>query len=366
MARTLSSTGTRLLFVWLFVSLTSILEAQVIITFDPPGSTQTLPSAINIKGQVTGTYIQGLANGFLREPDGTIISFDVEGYGPPTAAAADINAEGEIVGNYIINDSESYLREPDGTIVTFFPPPPSFQDATSAGQLSQPSTREPDLGFTCPNLSQPTAVNDLGQITGAVGGGPCYIFLRHPNGTFTTFSVPSKSNPNQMPIAESESINLFGQITGSYFENDGVIQTGGFLWEPTGRLIRFFAPSSTYTAPRGINLLGQIAGSYQDTNSVVHGFLRQSDGKIITFDPAGSTDTEADSINARGEIAGYYLGADGINHGFVRKCDGTFINFDVPASQGTFAASINLFGEITGSYFDGTTYHGFIRTPGNN
>jgi hypothetical protein len=354
MTRFLSFAGMLLLRALLFVGMASALEAQTITTFDPPGSTNTMSNAINLEGQVTG-WSGSHPDGFLREPDGTFITFDAGGV-PPNTYPNDINSAGQIVGSYFIDiDIESFLREPDGTIIYFRP---TLPNEASPRVL-------PQNGFGCTPFgdSEAVAVNDVGQITGDFGGqGGCHGFLRQRDGTIITFDVPSESHPNEIPVAHPQAINLLAQITGNYTEDDVVIQIGGFLRLPCGSIVRFFAPNSTETIPTSINLFGQIAGYYQDTNSVVHGFLRQPNGTIITFDPTGSTHTEANSINLLGEITGFYLGRDGTHHGFLRKRNGTLTTFDPPSSRGTFAKSINLAGQITGYYFDGSSYHGFIRS----
>jgi hypothetical protein len=49
--------------------------------FDPPGSTQTEPHSINDVGEIAGSYTEGSqgTHGFVRAPDGTIMSFDPSG-----------------------------------------------------------------------------------------------------------------------------------------------------------------------------------------------------------------------------------------------------------------------------------------------
>jgi hypothetical protein len=155
----LSFAGTFLLRALLFVSMASALEAQTIITFDPPDSTNTMPSAINLEGQITGNYFAGTGNphGFLRKNDGTFVTFDVPliGY-PSNASPMDINAAGEIVGSYLnVIDFESFLRKRDGTLVFFFP---NLQNEASTQEL-------PQIGCLPFGDSKAVAINDLGQIT---------------------------------------------------------------------------------------------------------------------------------------------------------------------------------------------------------
>src|SRR5690349_553986 len=70
-----------------------------IIKFDPPGSTETLPFAINSSLWIIGTYLAGnsLSHSFLRTPDGTITTIDVPGATCGTYANS-INRSGVIVG----------------------------------------------------------------------------------------------------------------------------------------------------------------------------------------------------------------------------------------------------------------------------
>src|SRR6266513_516833 len=74
--------------------------AQSIETFDVPNGTHTRPSGINAAGQITGYYVGQVDSyhGFLREPDGTIISFD----GPGSASIKPLvmNDAGQIAGYY--------------------------------------------------------------------------------------------------------------------------------------------------------------------------------------------------------------------------------------------------------------------------
>ena len=75
--------------------------AQTITTFDPTGSTFTVPRAINPAGQITGDYFgaNAMNHGFLRKTDGTFTTFDPTGstLTYPTA----INPAGQITGSYV-------------------------------------------------------------------------------------------------------------------------------------------------------------------------------------------------------------------------------------------------------------------------
>jgi hypothetical protein len=103
-------------------SNTPLLRPQpTFITFDPPGSTNTVPRSINPAGEITGFYEDTslVSHGFLRARDGTITTFDPPGsiYTAPQS----INPAGEITGLYqdVNFEPHGFLRPRDGTIITF-------------------------------------------------------------------------------------------------------------------------------------------------------------------------------------------------------------------------------------------------------
>ncbi len=117
-----------------------------IITFNPPGSSGTIATAINSTGQITGSYYDGsVSHGFLRQPGGSIITFDPAG--SSNTQAKGINSTCQIAGYYLGADStyHGFLRQPDGSITTF--------DAPGAGTGSNQGT-----------FAQ--AINPAGKITG--------------------------------------------------------------------------------------------------------------------------------------------------------------------------------------------------------
>src|SRR5690242_12176357 len=97
--------------------------AATYTTFDPKGSVETVPVAINNGPSITGYWIDGSAvtHGFLRASDGTITKFD-----PKNSTATfpiGINATGWIVGFFDdANGEHGFLRAPDGSITTYDAP----------------------------------------------------------------------------------------------------------------------------------------------------------------------------------------------------------------------------------------------------
>jgi hypothetical protein len=82
------------------------------ITFDPPGSTLTLPSAITASGTIIGSYTDasGAEHGFLRTRGGVFTTFDVPGSTSTTATS--ITPGGVITGWYsdTIGNVHGFLR----------------------------------------------------------------------------------------------------------------------------------------------------------------------------------------------------------------------------------------------------------------
>jgi hypothetical protein len=169
-------------------------------TFDPPGSSgpQTYPVAINPAGAITGSYLDastGTFQGFLRAPDGTFPKFDPQGsLLPPTSLLTQveaINPAGAITGwyfpNFYTGPVHGFLRAPNGNIISFDPPAPLpplgiFPYAINpegmitgnyfANNQYHGFLRAPGGAFTTfdppgsTNTTTPTAINPAGATTG--------------------------------------------------------------------------------------------------------------------------------------------------------------------------------------------------------
>ena len=188
----------------------SVGYAQTITTFDVANSTDTFAVAINPAGQVTGDYdtADHTGHGFLRETDGTIVTFDVPGAAIGSSLGTwprAINPTGQIAGYY------------DDTTTQ------------SAGCNGHCLTR--------------------------------HAFLRQRNGTFITFDVPGAGSGNGQGTFP-ESINPSGEIAGEYIDVNGNLH--GFLRQPDGTIITFDPNGSTLTSPSGINSAGEITGFYSE------------------------------------------------------------------------------------------------------
>jgi len=297
-----------------------------IVTFDVPGASVTVPLSINAKGAATGYWIDNSGpHGFVRQPDGTIATFDVPGADPAFGTTpASINNKGYITGNYAtLNDKghdipHVFVRSPDGTIKTFGVPNNNrydypvkiTTDRTVVGSYTQGRLHygfiQPRHGATTIFQSQQddtvvTAANNLDVATGWAPFHPT-AFVRAANGTF------------------------------AYFE-------GGVATEPLS-----------------INDSGTIVGAADS-----QGFIRTADGTITTFTAIDGSQTIATSVNSNDTLTGYTLGNG--THGFVRDANGGITVFDPDGAQETYSHAINDHGAITGTYWSQNQNHGFIRYP---
>jgi len=312
----------------------SVQPHSTFISFDPPGSTSTFPSAITPSGVIIGSYFDasGVTHGFLRTRDGVFTTFDVPSSTSTTATS--ITPGGVMTGWYFdaVGTAHGFIRDRGGSITSFDAPPgssilgsiynnpsgppPSINPSGAiAGTYVDPSfvehgfLRTADGTFTTVDFpgaffTEVLAINPAGEIVGDFCNAIiCFQgFLRTPDGTFTIINanagIPSAVNPA-------------GAITGTVLTG-----SAGYLQSPNGTFTVFNAPGSTFTVPIAINPSGAITGSY--FSDTLHGFVRAPDGTIATFDPPGSTFTLAAAINPSGDIAGTFIDVSGVVHGFLR------------------------------------------------
>jgi hypothetical protein len=168
-----------------------------------------------IAGIYGGTGFFTTNHGFLREPDGTLITFAPPGSvsglnnGAPLLG---INPAGDIAGSYYDANlvAHGFLRTHQGTLTVF--------DAPGAGTGTFQGTF-------------PNGIDPAGDITGSYSdaNGLPHGFLRARDGTFTTFDAPGAVNSAGCgyPGTTPSSINPSGEITGFY--SDATCGVHGFL-----------------------------------------------------------------------------------------------------------------------------------------
>jgi hypothetical protein len=330
-----------------FLGLAATARAGGFATFDAPGAAHgTVPVAINADGTITGYYVDAsdAPHGFLRAPNGDIVTFDVPDHAGTTPRG--LNDEGTVVGTYTLKDSTTaaFLMAPDGKFTRFH-----FDR----------------------NLTIPAAINSSNDVAGYFGdfvnGTPG--FVRHSDGTKERF------NPGGDPsnLTYTCCINGSGEVAGSVLIYGG---ESGFVRTADGTITTFYVADGEgpiSTESKGLTAAGAITGNYWFSSNrrgknLFHGFVRAPDGAISTFDlTGGKGNTFPCCINDVGNIVGY-VNQDWrspLARGFRRSPDGTYITFKVPGGvQGTVPLSMNTSSVVTGYYIDSASIaHGFVGTP---
>ena len=368
------------LFTVFFLCMSSTASAQKprIITFDAPGADKTAgdnngtyPAGINVWGVIAGAYqdTNSVFHGFLRHPDGKIVTFDVpEADLSPfngTSPSA-INDLGVITGSYadVNSVSHGFLRFPDGKITTFDPP-----DVGGFG-------------------TTPLALNLEGAVVGFYtdSNSAFRAFLRRPDGKISTWVGPNECTGNGSEGcfgSGASNINAFGIVAGGFEDNGGNFVHHSFIRNLEGNLKVFDVPGAGTGSYQGTscpgctlgeNQFGAIAGIYSDSNNVNHGFVRSLDGKITKFDAPGAgkdpfegTGCPSDcpvSLNNFGAITGIYIDSNDVFHGYLRSPAGKFVTVDPKGTVFTFPVGINDFGSTAGYYIDANdVYHGYLTLP---
>jgi hypothetical protein len=295
-----------------------------VTTFDAPGAGTTsfqgtFPSSINPAGAITGTYVDAnfVGHGFLRANNGTFATFDAPPGSPIGILQCSINPAGAITGFYFdVNFAgHGFLRAANGTLVSF--------DAPGAGTTGFPQ------GTYAVSITPEGAI--LGMYTDA--NSLSHGFLRASDGTFTTFDPPGPiAIFNAFAFGQNLYINPHGVITGIYFESISGNPFGGnfrvFVRTPDGIFTTFdaatYPPCCIWSFPSGITPAGAITGSFNDGFTINHGFFRARDGTVTTFDVPGAgtlhgQGTAPLGINPDGVIMGLYIDANNLRHGFLLR-----------------------------------------------
>lgn len=284
----------------------------IITSFDAPGAgVATFPVAITPQGLVVGWYLDANFGShiFLRAKDGTFTSPEIPSPGAIFVGEVVANSAGEIAGEFIDSNAvpSVFLRSPGGKF-TLFELPAAFEPS-----------------FFAPNI---TAINPGGMILGSYFDANFAVhgWLRTIDGKFTTFDAPNAAF-NFFQGTSPTSINDSGVVTGFYYDTTENSNLRVFLRAPNGTFSSFDTPQLGFVGgAASINSSGAVAGFVPgavctDTcTSVFISFLRSANSTISTVsDPVAVQETGVNAINPAGTMIGFYLDANNVAHGFVRK-----------------------------------------------
>ena len=195
------------------------VDGTITSPIDPLGSVGTLgdTNGINREGAIAGGYTtgDGVIHGFVRDPEGTITSFDGPGAGTTNgngSVGEMINDAGTIPGVSLDNNglNHAFIRYSDGTFVTF-----GVMDAGTA----------PGQGTLA------TAANVAGDTAGTYydATGVSHGFIRSRQGKITPFDVPGEGTGSGQGVVYVGSINAGGAVVGWYVDSNGAYH--GFIYK---------------------------------------------------------------------------------------------------------------------------------------
>jgi hypothetical protein len=308
----------------------SAAAAGQFTSFTVPGAKNTVATAINASGIVTGFYSSTAHKdgGFVRTPDGTITTFSAPGLKSTTPTA--INSAGAITG--YSGAEQSFVRNPDGSFEVFQIDGARYTTAT--------------------------AINASGYISGTFSnadnsGGS---FLRAPNGTF--FIVSASKDAETSVYGLNDANLMVGQI--------------GFGSSPQGFVFNGGAVTTldAGTSLTTINDPGLAAGIQVRDNDETRGLTLDMHGHVKPFGPKVS-DMDVGHIDNAGNIVGDYLDRRSRFHGFVYSTgSGVFTSIDEPDAghrqpfAGTRITGSNDSGVLAGFYMSNRYKNtAFIWTP---
>ena len=379
--------------------------------FDPPGSVDTVPHAINNRGQIVGRFQDagGVTHGYLRQSDGSFVTIDA-----PSSVLSDaygINDLGVIVGLWQDTNGvfHGFTRSPSGSFTTTdFPGAAGSQftginssgDLVGVYDLGDPTTNISFIDvrgdFTsfedpsaAPMQTAALAINSGNFISGFFTdpGGNDHGFVRSPNAQFDNFDFPGAD------FTDAFQINDLGQVVGQYatnFPNHGFVLTGamGLTGMPSPcQFLSFDYPDSQASGTRGTNRKGQVTGIFRAWGEPArHGFLATpkpgaslgsntrcsaSGGPGVnphvdfkSFDFPGAINTQATAITPSGLIVGRYNSPDGVQHGFMLR-NGVYSSVDGPGATFTDVAWANAREDLVGGFNDSRGSHAYVLSRGS-
>ena len=264
--------------------LTTAARATPFTVLEGPVPGFVEPFGINNRGEIVGQFFEtgGVPFGpqpFLIDAQGQFHIVDLPNvFATHDNTARDINNRGDIVGEirfpggFTQNTGFGYVLSRNGSLTIFQAP----------GAISTAAT----------------AINDRGEIAGNFtdSNGFGHLFLRHRDGTFTTFE-----GSGVLGLNNRGDVLVFGN--------------GSFLRDRQGHFTAIDAPGVS-----GINNRGQIVGSVGLGVEHIVGFVRKPDGAFSFFDAPGSSVTVFTAINDRDVVAGIFFGEPSAE-GFVASLD---------------------------------------------
>jgi len=176
----------------------------------PPGAVDSNAFDINDLGYISGTYDYGDLNtvyGFVRDPNGNYLTYEVPGSYPGSTYADGLNLLGQVVGEYADADQvgHGFVRNPNGKFTTI-----DFSADTGSG-LDSINVWDVMVGMYY-GLGGPAVYQSYLRVGSE--NVPLWVPVTPYNGEYT----------------QANKINDLGQVVGYYVGYDGVLH--GFIATP--------------------------------------------------------------------------------------------------------------------------------------
>src|SRR2546427_1899408 len=288
-------------------------ETFVPATIQYPGSTSTMASGINNRGDTVATYVEPSApgmHGFLLQ-DGVYTRIDVPG-GTGTVARG-ISEQGTIVGHYNVGAVTHGFAYFEGFYLNPIDVP--------AENFDHPASPLRD--------TLPVRISPKGDIVGCFHEDnqtmtTMHGFLLH-HGKFTVLVTPHNADDRSShdPDTMNNGVASTGEIVGFYLSS-GVSYTAKRNVIAT----TFTFEGNLFTLANDVNARGDIVGVHGDNQANTgrvpvnpHGFVRTKHGEYTSLDVQGAISTTVNGLNARREVVGAYTDVTG-THGFLDRLRG--------------------------------------------
>lgn len=236
----------------------------------------------------------------------------------------------------------------------------TFGGAFGPGFLYQPSS--PAIKIYSQSIK---AINDSGQFITMNGYGSAPGYLYNTDGSRTTLNGLSSVGNVALPMA----LNNAGQVVGAV--NTGGARYDAVMWDQQGNPISLNTRSGAFSEESfaiGINSSGTVLGyRYTSTYDVDSFIWTQSDGLVSLGAPADvdyKYAAKASAINDSGVVIGNFG-----TRGFYWTKDSGMVFLDqlvdgLTPYDAVVAAGINDAGQIVGSIQrNGDVWHAFVLTP---
>lgn len=268
-------------FVWSGASLLPLAE---------PGALNTLPQAINLNGQIAGSYLsdqKSLQKGFILDPKTGFHDVLSPGGRYMVTKLTGINTQGDVVGTYAnagagdTTDAGAFISTSDGRVFYL----DSSHVYTESGAVAEMTPRN----------VLPTGINRSGEVVGIFNDGNYTRNFYYYNGTFRVLTGPPPSNcPNRLQYPQIDP-SVWAPFRVSGIDDDGAIHGSADC--------RFFIgtafsrpPTPWYAGKPSMQLTGPSAhGDSMNPGQVLQGdesitslngkytFTYQADGNLVLY-----------------------------------------------------------------------------------